>query len=193
MINGKEAISDKGELQLTDYGISGIPTFQISRYAVKALDEGKKVIAQIDFMPDLEYEEFKELIKRQMEWFPEKSLEQILIGFLNKKLVPVMIKKAGLANKIVVKKITDKQLDVLLDWIKSFLTEVVSYNSFDQAQVCMGGVDTREISKETLESLRVAGVYFAGEIMDVDGICGGYNLQWAWSSGYVAGQNASKG
>jgi hypothetical protein len=110
---------------------------------------------------------------------------------LNKKLVPVLIKKANLSPKSLCSDLSDKQIQYLMDCIKNFKVKVTAFNSFDQAQVCSGGVDTTEISQTTLESLKVRGVYFTGEVVDVDGICGGYNLQWAWSSGYIAGQNAS--
>ena len=76
--------------------------------------------------------------------------------------------------------------------IKSFRTQITDTNGFENAQVCAGGVSTEEIRPETLESKKIKGLYFAGELLDVDGICGGYNLQWAWSSGAVAGKNAAK-
>jgi predicted Rossmann fold flavoprotein len=190
-INGKESVSDRGELQLTDYGISGIPTFQISRYAVKALDEGKEVLINIDFLPDMELSKLNIFMQKQMNLAVNKNLEQFLIGFLNKKLVPIIIKRASLSPQVLCKNIAVNQLNSLLTCIKKFKVKVISFNSFEQAQVCSGGVNTKEISKTTLESLKAPGVYFAGEILDVDGICGGYNLQWAWSSGFVAGLNAS--
>ena len=86
---------------------------------------------------------------------------------------------------------TKAQWKKLFCLIQQFQTTVTQTNAFSQAQVCQGGVDTREVSPETLESLLVPGLYFAGEILDVDGICGGYNLQWAWASGHVAGREAA--
>ena len=85
---------------------------------------------------------------------------------------------------------TDTSWEQLLNRIKSFEATVTATNSFDQAQVCCGGADTREVVPETLESRLVPGLYLAGELLDVDGCCGGYNLQWAWSTGYLAGMDA---
>ena len=92
-------------------------------------------------------------------------------------------KKAGQLSK--------EEMKTLVFHIKKWRVEVRGTNSFDQAQICAGGVDTREISEDTMESRLVKGLYFAGELVDVDGICGGYNLQWAWSSGYLAGKSAA--
>ena len=88
---------------------------------------------------------------------------------------------------------TEEELERLLSVIRDFRTEVVSGGSFEQAQVCSGGVDTSEICPQTMESRLVPGLYFAGEVVDIDGACGGYNLQWAWSSGHVAGFHAARG
>lgn len=191
LIDGKESACDKGELQLTDYGISGIPTFQISRYAVRALDLGQDVRVKIDFMPDFEFEVFCKFFKQRIQNASYKNLEELFIGLLNKKLVPVLIKKANMSPSMKCSDINEKQIDSLIQQIKAFMVKVIGFNSFDQAQVCSGGVDTKELNADTLESKKVSGIYFVGEVCDVDGICGGYNLQWAWSSGYVAGQNAS--
>lgn len=192
LIDGQEKAVEQGELQLTDYGISGIPTFQISRYAVRALDKGREVLVHIDFMPDMEAKELISFLQLQMKHAPQKHLEDILMGLFNKKLVPVLINRAGLSIKIIGNDLKDKHIRNLIQSIKGLEVKVISSNSFEQAQVCSGGVDTKEVSATTLESQKIAGVYFAGEILDVDGICGGYNLQWAWSSGYVAGYYASR-
>jgi predicted Rossmann fold flavoprotein len=192
LIDGKKKAWDRGELQLTDYGISGIPTFQISRYAVRALEAKQKVDVLIDFMPDFEEHVFETFLQKRMEYGQEKSLDQFFIGMLNKKLIPILIKRAGLSPELLVGQITKTQMQTLIDGVKHFQIHVTGSNSYEQAQVCSGGIDTREINQDTLESKKVPGMYVAGEIIDVDGICGGYNLQWAWSSGYVAGSNAAR-
>lgn len=191
MIDRNVMVEDQGELQLTDYGISGIPTFQISRYAIRALENGSNVTVLIDFVPDKKKEEIISFLYAQINHAPKKKIEDILIGLFNKKLVPVLLSQANLSGKTWGKDIKQDQINCLLQKIKAFEVKVRSYNSFEQAQVCSGGVDTRELSPDTLESLKMSGVYLAGELLDVDGICGGYNLQWAWSSGYVAGKSAS--
>ncbi|MBA4687102.1 MAG: NAD(P)/FAD-dependent oxidoreductase [Candidatus Galacturonibacter soehngenii] len=191
MIDKKVVVEDKGELQLTDYGISGIPTFQISRYAIRAVEKGKAVSVYIDFIPDKNEKEIISFLYSQIRHDPKKKMEDTLIGLFNKKLVPVLLNQANLSGKSLGKELKEVQINRLIQKIKAFEVKVTSYNSFEQAQVCSGGVDTRELFPDTLESLKMPGIYLAGELLDVDGICGGYNLQWAWSSGYVAGKSAS--
>ena len=101
------------------------------------------------------------------------------------------MKEAGIRPERNVGQLKEEELSRLASLIKEFPVTVTAANSYDQAQVCMGGVDPSQVSKETLESRLVPGLYFAGELLDVDGICGGYNLQWAWSSGHVAGWAAA--
>lgn len=191
MIDKKVVVEDKGELQLTDYGISGIPTFQISRYAIRAVEKGKAVSVYIDFIPDKNEKEIISFLYSQIRHDPKKKMEDILIGLFNKKLVPILLNQANLSGKSLGKELKEVQINRLIQKIKAFEVKVTSYNSFEQAQVCSGGVDTKELSPDTLESFKMPGIYLAGELLDVDGICGGYNLQWAWSSGYVAGKSAS--
>ncbi|MGN0293729.1 MAG: aminoacetone oxidase family FAD-binding enzyme [Lachnospiraceae bacterium] len=169
--DGKRLASDEGELQLTDYGISGIPVFQVSRYAARALEEGKKVQAEITFFPELSDEELKGYLQTH-------TVEQYA-GLYPAKLLEIL-KQLAKAEK-------------LFHLTRHLLCTCLEVNGFDRAQVTCGGVDLSEVSADTLESLRCPGVYLAGELLDVDGICGGYNLQWAWSSGWLAGQSAAGG
>ena len=193
-VDGNMTASDTGELQLTDYGISGIPVFQISRFASIALYEKKSTEVLIDFLPDMDETEVKGyLISRLMNKdIQDINLEDALIGMLNKKLIYVIIKEAGLDPVGKNSDITLDDIDALIRNIKAFKVLISASNSFDKAQVCTGGVDCGDIDAESLESKIVPGLYFAGELLDVDGDCGGYNLQWAWSSGYVAGIHAAK-
>lgn len=188
IIDGECAASDRGELQLTDNGISGIPVFQVSRYAVAALDSGKKrVQAELDFM--LEYGE-KELseyidklksdmkrIHRGSSYDNEAALTETLTGLVNRKLMGLFIRLSGGRTAELVK------------LLKHFTVEVVDFKGTQSAQVCSGGVRLDEIDIANMESKLCHGLYFCGEVLDVDGCCGGYNLQWAWSSGYAAGQS----
>lgn len=114
-----------------------------------------------------------------------------MIGLFNKKLSDVLLKESGIALHTPGGKRQGAQLHQLCDTIRQFRVDIVGSKGFDAAQVCAGGVDTRELHNDTLESKLVPGVYFAGEVIDIDGTCGGYNLQWAWSSGYVAGTHAA--
>ena len=174
-INGTPEISQQGELQLTDYGISGIPVFQISRYAIRAVHEKKKAELSINFFPELSKEELQEYLSKRQKECPYKSGKELLTGLVPEKLIRVLS-----AQKDLISAITDFRLSV-----KDGL-------SFEQAQVCSGGVDTSEVDSHTMESRLHKGLYFAGELLDIDGTCGGYNLQWAWSSGAAAGIHAAK-
>ncbi len=179
-VDRKLVATDTGEVQLTDYGISGIPVFQVSRFASIALNAGKKVVAKIDFAPQITEEELTKIFKNKIKNCPEKNMEEQLIGVLNKKVSGVIIKRFG------------NDIDNIIKGIKSFEFDIKATNPFEQSQIATGGVDISQINFDTMESLKHKNIYFAGEIIDVDGICGGYNLQWAWSTGYIAGRNAAK-
>ena len=183
--------SDRGELQLTDYGISGIPVFQVSRYASEALDRKKRVLAVLDFFPSLKDEELFSLLKEQRMYLSDRKAEGFLNGIFHKKLAALFLKAAGIRGEEMAGRLSDKKLLAAAELIKRTVVEVTAANSFDKAQVCMGGVRVKDVDPCTMESRLVPGLYFAGEILDVDGICGGYNLQWAWSSGYAAGASAT--
>lgn len=209
-VDGTLTATDRGEVQLTDFGVSGIPAFQVSRYAVYALKKQKKVYMSLDFAPDLDYnilmdyffgqkERNREAVKEQLQTNKAEQngdsrrcaagvyLRDTMIGFFNKKLIPVIIREAGLAEDIPLSRCEKKELERLIDTIKHFRIDITGSKDFDSAQVCAGGVSTAEINPKTMESMLVPGLYFAGEVVDIDGMCGGYNLQWAWSSGWVAG------
>ena len=184
---------DRGELQLTDYGLSGIPVFQVSRFAARALDQGKKVTALVDFMPSWDDGEAFGLLKKRAALLGHKTAEELFTGLLNKKLALVLIKLAGIKPSQKAGDLSPKQLKLLLGQMKSYEAIVMSVNPFANAQVCCGGVDTREVDASTMESRLHDNLYLAGELLDVDGICGGYNLQFAWSSGMTAGIHAANG
>lgn len=183
--------ADTGEIQLTDYGISGIPVFQISRFAARGLYDKKNVRAVLDLLPDLSEEDLVQFLQNRKTMRPAKEMEQFFTGIFNKKLIPVLLKNAGVPLHQMAGDLSEKEIIRLARQIKHWEVTVIATNPFEQAQVCAGGVDTKEICPDTMESRIVKGVYFAGEIVDVDGICGGYNLQWAWSSGYLAGKGAA--
>ena len=191
--DGKTAAKDRGELQITDYGISGIPVFQVSRYAAKLLDRKKKVFAVLNFLPDLDEEEVRDLLKEQRSCLSGETAETFLNGIFNKKLASVLLKAAKIRPERQAGLLTKEELNSLVSVIREFVIPVKETNPFEQAQICAGGVDTTEIEAETMQSKRVPGLYMVGELLDVDGICGGYNLQWAWSSGYAAGSHAAAG
>ncbi|MCD8149476.1 MAG: NAD(P)/FAD-dependent oxidoreductase [Clostridiales bacterium] len=193
LIEGKTAASDTGELQFTKEGISGIPTFQVSRFASIALDEGRNVTAQIDFWPEFSGEQLTQILIRQASG-SFKTWQQILSGLVNQKIAFMITKDLKPANVPVFElseKGFKKQLDVIERRLKETAVKITAAGTFSQAQVTCGGVPLKEVGAD-MQSRLVPGLYFAGEILDVDGICGGYNLQWAWTSGYLAGSNAGK-
>lgn len=181
-----------GEIQLTNYGISGIPVFQVSRFAANALYKKKPVKAVLNFMPDFSEQACVAFFKERIAARPGKILSTFFVGLFPKKLGDLLLRFSRLDLTSAVRNLSDEDVRKLAHLIQHFETTITKTNSYEQAQICCGGVDTREVDPMTMESHYVPGIYFAGELLDVDGICGGYNLQWAWSSGYVAGRSAAK-
>lgn len=188
-VDDELAATESGELQFTKYGVSGIPIFQISRYASKALDKLQKVRLRIDLLHDLDWKATLDLLEKRFNTNPYKNLEEIFYGLFNNKLALCLLKITGISSKLEINKISKGQLINLVNMIKNFEVDIVETNPFDSAQVTCGGVDTTQVSKRTMESKLISGLYFTGEILDVDGACGGYNLQWAWSSGFLVGSH----
>lgn len=192
IIDGREAMSEKGELQLTDYGISGIVVFQLSRTAGMALSKGQKVSTVIDVCPDIEQQTLGFLLQKKKHQYSKRDVDAYLSGVVNKKLGSYLAKKVGMLLNQQMSQITDETISKYARLLKSWQVQITETNSYEQAQVTAGGVSF-DCLDDTLQSTLHKGLYFAGEILDVDGKCGGYNLQWAWSSGFVAGLSASKG
>jgi predicted Rossmann fold flavoprotein len=190
-LSGKRSIAkEAGEILFSDHGISGIPILQLSRFVAKALDLGEDVELRLDFISGITKAELKELLKQRIQQNPAKSAEEMMIGLLNHKLSYVIINEAGIDPLKRGSTISEQELNKIVGNIKEFHMRIQATNSFDNAQVCAGGVSTKEIHEDTMESRLVSGLYPVGELVDVDGTCGGYNLQWAWSSGYLAGTSA---
>lgn len=192
-VDGELAGADTGELQLTNYGISGIPVFQVSRYAAKALHQKKTVRAEINFMPSLSEEELAYYLEERKYLQNHKTMGEFFIGMFHQKLIDMFLKIAKISPKSTINDVTERQWQILLKLFQNFFVEIEGTNSFEQAQICAGGVRTTEINADTLESLLEKDFYLTGELLDIDGICGGYNLQWAWATGFIAGKNAAKG
>lgn len=190
-VDGRQVASDTGELQLTDYGISGIPVFQVSRHASVALHRRQKVKAVIDFLPSMSLREAWDMLERRFEFMEGRTCGQFMNGLLNSKLSGVLLELAGIAQGQTVQSLDMGRKKRLFQLITAYETQIEAANPYEHAQACCGGVDVRQVREKTLESRLVRGLYFCGEILDVDGICGGYNLQWAWSSGAVAGKCAA--
>lgn len=189
VIDGQMTEQNTGELQLAYYGISGIPVFQISSLMSRALDKGQMVEVIIDFLPAFSDDELNGYIKdRIITTTDNRSLNEMLNGLLNNKLLLELIHKSGVSPDKKGKLLTDDDCKSLTRSIKHTAVSVKKPRGVEFAQVCAGGIYTKEIDVRTLESKIHPGLYFCGELLDVDGICGGYNLQWAWTSGYIAGE-----
>lgn len=191
--NGRSIAKDRGDILFANYGVSGPPILQISRKAGQLLNEGKEVYLKIIIMDTMSKEELRKLITERFHTGAKKPVDFNLVGLINKRLIPVLLLEAGIkelkrpAGSLSVNE-QEKIIDILTDW----RFKIRRTKGWQSAQVTAGGVDTGEIDPNTMESRLVKGLYFAGEIIDIDGMCGGFNLQWAWSSGFTAGQNAAR-
>lgn len=181
---------ETGEVQFTDYGVSGIPVFQISRLAAYACQKGQHVCIKLDFFPDLDNTAYNVMNKLRFETQKDKTLENYMVGVLNKKINMVLIKEAGCKPSVTAKEAGYKKVSGIMELCRGLSLHITEPGQIENAQICAGGVDFAQINTE-MESKLIKGLYFAGEMVDVDGKCGGYNLQWAWTSGYIAGKNAA--
>ena len=178
---------EEGEVQLTNYGLSGICIFNLSGLAAKALDKNKKVEISLNFMSFTQ--NYKDFLKDLNKKSSNKTINELLEGFLNYKLIDIILKKANIKRNLKLNTLSEIELNKLIENLTNFKIKITSTNTLEHAQVCSGGIPLEEINNETLESLKVKNLYFVGEIIDIDGDCGGYNLGWAWMSGIVAGKN----
>lgn len=171
-----------GELQFTDYGLSGPVIFEVSRDVCYG---GGDWSAHLDMLPDCTEDAlFRELKRRQQANVPP---EQLLVGILHNQLGRVLVRAAGVGGSL-----SDEGLWDVVKAVKGFEISLTEPMGMENAQVTAGGVLTRDFNPETMESKLVPGLYACGEVLDIDGDCGGFNLQWAWSSGYLAGLHAGK-
>ena len=186
-VDGRLAARDLGEVQLTERGISGIPVFNVSRYATKAL-AGNEVTAELDFLPELSVgEAVDELKQRLWNYGWGKTVSEAFRGLLHQRLAEVLLGYAKIDAAADAAKLDGRQVKQLAEACKAFSVSVAGAGGFDKAQTTAGGVPLSEVDPKTLESAHCKGLYLCGELLDVDGICGGYNLSWAWASGYVCG------
>lgn len=181
-ISGK---SEEGELLFTDYGISGSPVFSLSAY----MEVGKSVL--IDIMPEYSKSDVYNMLCSRCANLYSVPLEDFFVGMLNKRVGQAVLKKAGVMPlSRLSATLTEKEIQSVTDTIKSLTLTIEGAASWNNAQVTKGGVRVNEFNSVTMQSKKIDGLYACGEILDIDGDCGGYNLQWAWSSGYLAGTAA---
>ncbi|MCD8324736.1 MAG: NAD(P)/FAD-dependent oxidoreductase [Clostridiales bacterium] len=193
-VDGETEAEDTGEIQFTEYGVSGIPVFQVSRFASAALADERRVEVRIDFLPELSAEDVRGMLSKQVsDCGSVKNWQQILGGLCHKKIAQMIAQRLRLSDDPVGRLpeyAVRKQSEKILHLLKNTALCITGTRSFDQAQTTCGGVPLSQIG-EDMQSKITPGLYFAGEILNVDGICGGYNLQWAWTSGYLAGTCAA--
>lgn len=189
----KSIVKDRGDVLFTNYGVSGPPILQISRKAGEFLNQGKEAYVKLDMLDIMTEDEVRALIKKRFGNNHEKSVEFSLVGLINKRLIPVILAEAGIGDiKRSVLDLYANEIENISSILKDWRFKIRGTKSWPSAQVTAGGIVTDEIDPKTMESKLVKSLYFAGELLDIDGQCGGFNLQWAWSSGFVAGKNAAK-
>lgn len=183
--------SETGEIQLTKNGISGIPVFNLSFLASRGIDKGESFYALLDFIPDVSENDLFNLLQSRIRNTGNRELEELFAGILHKNIGNCIIKRCGLKPSDIFKNINKSDINRIVKMTKSFRTNIESTGGFDNAQVCCGGIDGKQI-KSTMESKLVKNLFFAGEVIDINGQCGGYNLHFAFTSAIVAAENACK-
>ena len=174
---------NRGEVLFTEYGVSGPAIFDISR-AVATGGEG--LVCALDFFPDWDLREVLDWLRMRRQTMQAHEASTLLVGSCHTRLGQMLCKAAGFTSQPAAD-LTDSDLERIARQAKHFALPITGTCGFDQAQVTAGGLQTGEFDPQTMQSLLVPGLYACGEVLDVDGDCGGFNLQWAWSSGHLAG------
>lgn len=193
IINGKKKGEEFGEMSFTEFGVSGPVILTLSGKVVSALKDGQQVTLSIDLKPALDY---KKLDARLLRDFASRNTEEIrtlLGGTLPREMIPACIRMTGIPPERTGAHITSKERKLLLNWLKDFRLEVNGHRPLAEAIVTAGGVNTREVNPRTMESMKTRGLYIAGELLDLQADTGGYNLQAAFSTGWLAGHSAVEG
>jgi predicted Rossmann fold flavoprotein len=187
--DGELHASGKGEIQFTEHGLSGPVIFEISRDVCR---EKGNWICTLDLLPDLEnpLEKLMPMLRKKQE--TQLAAEDLFTGILHNRLGRVVVKEAGISLHAPIRQLEDWELEKACRTALELRVHLTEPMGMDSAQVTAGGIYTTEFNPETMESKFVPGLYACGEVLDIDGDCGGYNLQWAWSSGRCAGYAAGK-
>lgn len=195
-VDGIEVRSEYGETLFTDYGLSGPPILQLSGLVSRALYQGitdrkKNVVVSIDLMPEHDEKEILDLLRKRCVKFSKRRLDQLLVGLFHNRIATVVIKEATQKPMAsLISELSEAEVNRLTKLIKYLHLKVTGTMTLQNAQVTLGGVKTSELNPISMESKLCKGLYVCGEIIDIDGDCGGYNLQWAWSSGFAAADGA---
>lgn len=193
LADNREIALHRGEILFTPYGVSGNAILDGSRAVGEALGRGQAVTVSLAVIDDILAMDLAHDVARRIAAHPQRPLLGALTGLLHKKLIVPMARDAGIDDPAgPCGALSKVQLDRLCAISRDWRFEVMDVAGWDGAQVTAGGIDTSEVDPKTLASRQVPGLHFAGEVLDVDGDCGGFNLQWAWSSGWVAGTSAAR-
>ena len=185
--NGRRQRQSVGEVQFTEFGLSGPVIYEISRDACQGSGEWE---CTLDFLPDIPADQLRGLLSKRRA--TTLNAEELCTGILHNRLGRVLVKEAGIRANAPIAMLHDEQIEEIVTLAKGFTVSLTEPLGMDAAQVTAGGIVTDEFDPQTMESRLVPGLYACGEVLDVDGDCGGYNLQWAWSSGRLAGCSAGK-
>lgn len=194
--NHKVLKAEKGEILFTDYGLSGIAIFQLSRligeHYMSRSTKAEGISIFLDIMPDFNEQEIINIIVNRVKTQGYKNLESFFTGMFNKRVGQMLIKAAGISPlSRLSNSLTNKEITAIAKQIKAWEFAITGTMDFNNAQVTAGGINVDEFNSETLESKKANGLYAAGEVLDADGDCGGFNLQWAWASGFIAGKSVA--
>ena len=184
----KELYSDFGEMLFTHFGVSGPTILSASSYVASIL-KNKPLTLSVDLKPALDNQQLDERILRDFDELKNKAYKNSLDGLLPKKLIPVVVELSEIRPDKKVNEITKQERCRLVELLKDFRLTLTGLRGFNEAIITQGGVSVKEVNPSTMESKLISGVYFAGEVLDVDAVTGGFNLQIAWSTAYLAGQS----
>lgn len=190
-VENKLLLEDTGDILFTNYGISGPPILQISRTAIEYMNKGKDVKLRVSIIHTKTEDELFNYLEERFKFMGHKILEFGLIGLINKRLILPIIKTLDLDKNKQVINLSKDEIRKIAKILRSWDFNVTGSQSWGNAQVTAGGINTDEVNNKTMESKLVKGLYIVGELLDIDGDCGGFNLQWAWSSGYIAGKHGA--
>ena len=189
-LNKKKVLTKQGDLLFTNYGLSGLVILDISRFVMEELSQKKNIMLTIDLMPKLSHQQLLALMKKSLPKKSQKPLKVWLQGFIHKKLIAPILEPLKLQNETLsTLQSKPKELEKIVKHIKSFQFEIDGSRGYKGAEVAAGGVNTKEINPKTMESKKHQGLYFTGEVLDVDGDRGGFNLHFAWVCGLRAGKS----
>lgn len=185
--NNKFIKEEIGELQLTNYGLSGICIFNLSGRLKIGLDKGNKEAIKINFLPFVtDIEEF--MINRN-KLLKNRNILELLEGIINYKLIKILLKESNINEYKTFNELNEKEKETLYNNLINFNVDIIDTNDFDSAQVCSGGLNLNEINTSTMETKKIKNLYVIGELLDIDGLCGGYNITASTISAILAGEN----